>query len=398
MDFNSPSNAKHFGAFMNPDDDIRRLAPVHSRIQFYERGIVLIAMLIPLFIAVLGVIAFERFRTGANDQVLALNTASSRLTTATEQLQAYLAWRNSLPCAALVPNGPAACPLSKGWFPATTVLGPGSTASSVPMRYVVDPTLAAPVDLVQLGTTTAVNRFDICRHLANDADRWIQPRSGGTLDPNAPSTLNISGSQVNIAFGLAISPDVSAQFDGLNADDSLQVESPYRPMSATYRNMTKGVENRDLFQVLGCASSQATASSSDLVISRGTMAADQKAGMKKGTKFFAPLFALGATASISQLASSAGSIANQVDVATQSAAYLAACLGFCPNFPIAIGMAATTVSASVANLVDDTLFAVHDVAYAAMGVGAFIATEHHPVWPDSLQATLERTSEGLEHE
>lgn len=371
---------------------------MHTRSQLQERGIVLIAMLIPLFIAVFGVVALERFRTGASDQVLALNTATSRLTTATEQLQAHLAWRNSLPCAASVPNGPAACPLSKGWFPAATVLGPGSAALSVPMRYVVDPALAAPVDLVQLGTTAAINRFDICRHLANDASRWIQPHSSGALDATAPRTLNISGSHVNIAFGLAISPDVSVPFEGLNADDSLQVESPYRPMNETYRNMTKAVEKREIFQALGCASSQATASSSDLVNSRGTMAADQKAGMKKGTEFFSPLFALGATASISQLASSVGSISNQVDVAAQSAAYLAACLGFCPNFPVAIGMAATTVSASVANLVDDTLFAVNDVAYAAMGVGAFIATEHHPVWPVSLQGTLERTSEELGHE
>lgn len=194
-----------------------------------------------------------------------------------------------LPCAAAKRDGVEDCAtgLEKGWLPVASI-EPFAASSAMKgrmqVRYLVyrgtgavaDPDLAVPADAFQPALTDGavptaypivLSSVDLCGKLRAvsvpaTASRWTTgsgPTGSDVRADRANVALPSGTGTMNIAYGLAAAPvGTSDKQSGLNADLDAHMESPYRNVDESYRDIVRVVDFPTLFDSLGCSMTMAS--------------------------------------------------------------------------------------------------------------------------------------------
>lgn len=346
---------------------------------------------------------------------------------AQESITGFAAANGRLPCPASSPDGTEDCApgFSKGWLPTAAIEQFGITPAArgrMPLRYMAyrgvgsgsDPDLVLADDAYRPALAGAVaapgaypsvvSGVDLCGKLRaaalpHGSSLWQtgsapEGATARVARANVPVTSG-GGSVRNVAYGLAAAPIGTAKTDsGLNADIAPQLESPYRAVDNTYRDVVRVVDFAALSDTLSCPLVMASLDtlSTAAVWTKDSFGA--RAGAIKGSQALIDIEAVMVPSAAVGVVSAELDVQNSVATMAKSVALVAAATPFLPeSLPsVTSGKAGIVTSAAALSL------AKIDLAKAAIGAAteagymlAYIAAkkivEDSSVW-DSSAAVL----------
>lgn len=328
----------------------------HRSLAKKQQGMAALWMASLLAIAFLGYVAIDKAGNELSAYVLNKDRLHLQLKDSVSSLLAFAAWHGRLPCPAEQVNGSENCAATAAaWLPS---LGTGAGISALPpIRYRVSPALNALSNLASYDPTASVqpiNLLDLCQYL-----------SGG-------GTSFVAGAASAGSFAAA--PAFTLSTNDLSFPNAPTIEA--------------SISIRDLYQALMCESQRSIQSSTARVLPYGTLAETEKESMREYTGLFGTFRTASVATAALGVYTSIGGVTNAADVIAQSAAYLAACLGFCPQFAAAIGIDIPSIAVGTTNLVADSLLLANTLAYYASLWTMLGIHENTEIWPPSAQKTL----------
>lgn len=356
---------------------------------------------------------------------------------AQESITGFATANGRLPCPASLPDGLESCALgfAKGWLPTSAIEQFGSTPAAqgrMPVRYVVyrgtggaagnanEPDLALADDAFQPtlvdGSAPAkyppvVSGADLCGKLRAAAlpksgSRWQTgvARSGAAANvalANVPVTGG--GSITNVAYGIAASPIGTAKNEaGLNGDAASHLESPYRAIDNTYRDVVRVVDFATLSETLSCP---LTMASLDTLATAAGWTADSigaRQGAIDGSDMFVKIEGVIVSAASVGIVSATIDMRNAAEKASQAATLVAVKTPLLPESApsVAMGTAGIATAASALALAEiDLVRAVAGATVEATYMGAYgvakKVAEDSRVWVGSASILAAADRQGI---
>ncbi len=379
---------------------------------------ILQAMLLIVLVGAAVVAGFTLLRSAA--PVKQASQQEEALRWADEALVAFAAANAHLPCPVSSPTAaPTACVAAgqKGWLPtrALEAVLPGGAGPMQPLRYMVyqggpssDLTVASNVFSPHTWERTPhnlapINGLDFCAKLGNA----MRETSTAAL-PNRASVADLSGTTINVAFGLAAAgptPGTAGRFDGVNQNDQAVLEAPSRAADSGYDDRTRVRDFNALAQTLGCGHASPTNPDGLTLAAMDMLAlavdvsdevAEQHQGNVEDTNLSVAMAAVSTVFAGIAVALAGASIANSVSTLATASAQLSAAIASCvvlvgcgliPPYTaavtvagVAIGLAATATGLSAGALIATSValaltIEARDMAAAGLGSGAPDLTE-----------------------
>ncbi len=317
---------------------------------------------------------------------------------AQEAVTGFAAAHGRLPCAASVRDGAENCApgSGKGWLPVASIeqfARPPASRGHMQTRYVVyrgtgggaDPDLAVADDAfhpglsvgsVPLAYPSVVSSIDLCgklraASLPPASERWATgdgPSGANARIDRANIPSPTGAGLVNVAFGLAVAPIGTADDQsGLNGAAGPHMESPYRGVDATYRDVVRAVDFGAMFDTLSCAMTMASLDGLAVAASWTKDAAGMRTGNIEGSATIAEIEKIIVTASGVGVVSVGLDLKNAISSKALATTLVATNTPLLPQPQAVLAVASGTAGAITAT--QTNVLAEVDLARALLGTG-----------------------------